>query len=173
MTRLHHLGSRRRVSRRIWTGAAGADCSQRGRSVEELLRALSGSRWFATRRLAVVVVTTIAAVSAMLAAPSSAQAIGDPSPPQCFVTATPNPSPLGSPVSFRFFVSTGTDTPPGPVGVVTFFDGASFLEVDALFPDGVTVDHSSVTATTSDLSQGTHTIRAVLDPSLPQCRSRA
>ena len=129
---------------------------------------LSGSRWFATRRLAVVVVTTIAAVSATPAAPSSAQAIGDPSPPQCFVTATPNPSPLGSPVSFRFFVSTGTDTPPGPFGVVAFFDGASFLEVDALFPDGVT-DHSSVTATRSDLSQGTHTIRAVLDPPLPQC----
>jgi hypothetical protein len=138
--------------------------------VEEFMRALSGSGRFARRRLAVVVGTTLVAVAGMLAAPSSAQAIGDPSPPQCFVTATPNPSPLGSPVSFRFFVSTGTDTPPGPFGVVTFFDGASLLEVDALIPDGLTVDHSSVTATTSDLSQGTHTIRAVLDPPLlPQC----
>src|SRR5664279_1873681 len=139
------------------------------------MRALSGSGRFARRRLAVVVGTTLVAVSAMLAAPSSAQAIGDPSPPQCFVTATPNPSPLGSPVAFRFFVSTGTDTPPGPVGVVAFFDGASFLEADALIPDGLTVDHSSVTATRSDLSQGTHTIRAVADlvPFLPQCNGFA
>src|SRR3954452_17409033 len=76
----------------------------------------------------------------------------------CQLTALNNPSTVGEDATFHFFAAARTleDVPPPPTGVVTFFDGASFLGTALLLP--TLKDNSSVDFTTSSLSIGDHTI---------------
>ncbi len=93
---------------------------------------------------------------------------------ECTLTALNSPTEAGQPARFRFFTNNdferGGLPPGGPTGTVTFFadaDPIPFAFALPVIPDGgPTIDHSSVIVQTSDLSVGTHTIRAVFFPLL-------
>ena len=80
----------------------------------------------------------------------------------CQLSSNNNPSNFGENVSFRFFANATTF--PGPTGVVGFFDGVNPIPFATriLLPDGLLLDHSTVSADTSSLSTGTHVITAAI-----------
>lgn len=93
---------------------------------------------------------------------------------ECTLMAQNSPTEAGQPAKFRFFINNdferGGLPPGGPTGTVTFFadaDPIPFAFAVPVIPDGgPTIDHSSVIVQTSDLSVGTHTIRAIFFPLL-------
>src|SRR4051794_2185452 len=105
------------------------------------------------------VVVAAVALFAAFAAPASATGPTT----SCNLSSNNNPSNAGESVTFRFFAnSTISPGPPGPSGVVGFFDGIDPVPFTTaiLTPDGLTLDHSTVTVSTSTLSPGDHTISA-------------
>jgi Bacterial Ig-like domain (group 3) len=80
----------------------------------------------------------------------------------CNISSNNNPSNTGETVRFRFFANTDIlPGPPGPSGIVGFFDGINPIPIGTaiLLPDGLT-DHSTVFFETASLSPGVHTITA-------------
>jgi hypothetical protein len=104
----------------------------------------------------------VALLGVLLLGPLSPPASASGPTTNCQLTAENNPSTVGQPATFRFFAAARLveDLPPPPTGVVTFFDGPSFLGTALLLP--TLKDNSSVEFTTSDLSLGDHTIFAFL-----------
>jgi hypothetical protein len=99
---------------------------------------------------------------ALLLGPLSPPAAAGTITTACTLQARSNPSTLGQPATFRFFAAASlpAETGPSPVGVVNFFDGASFLgtEIVPLVP---LKDNTEAFFTTSSLDVGDHTIVAV------------
>ncbi len=100
--------------------------------------------------------------SALLVGPFAPPASAAGPTTNCLLTAKSNPSTVGQPATFEFFAAArlAENLPPSPAGVVTFFDGTTFLGVAFLAPS-LLKDNNFVAYTTSDLSVGDHTISAV------------
>ena len=107
-------------------------------------------------------VSVLVAVAGSVAVAEPASAAG---PTTISVSSSANPSSVGQSVSFSATVQAVTIPP--PLLVVTFLDGSSLLGVAVLVPDFGTfckcipTAHSTATFSTSGLSQGSHTIRAI------------
>jgi len=114
--------------------------------------------------LKVLVVTLVS--GALFLGPLSPPASAGTTTTECTLQAKSSPSILGQPATFRFFAAARfpDEVPPSPAGVVSFFDGASFLGSEILVLDPLK-DNADVEFTTSSLSVGDHTISAVLLPS--------
>ena len=69
---------------------------------------------------------------------------------ECTLMAKSSPSTVGGPATFRFFAAARfpTETGPSPVGLVSFFDGATFLGTEFL-PLEPFKDNSDVSFTTT------------------------
>src|SRR4051794_23782541 len=103
----------------------------------------------------------VAAVALLAAFAPPASATGPTA--SCNLSSKNTPPNAGEGVTFRFFANTDIPPgPPGPSGVVGFFDGIDPIPFATaiLTPDGLTLDHSTVTTSTSSLSTGDHTISA-------------
>lgn len=100
---------------------------------------------------------------ALLLGPLSPPASASGPTTHCQLTAQNSPTTLGQQANFRFFAAARApeDLPPSPSGVVSFFEGATFLGAEFLAPD-LTSDNNAVVFSTSSLSLGDHTIFAVL-----------
>ena len=111
-------------------------------------------------RLAVAVLVGAGILSVGDVVPASALGVTM----SCLLFSNNNPSNYGENVSFTFFANNAGL--PGPVGAVSFFDGADPIpfSIKVLTFDSLILDHSTVSADTSSLSTGTHTISAIMVP---------
>jgi Bacterial Ig-like domain (group 3) len=116
----------------------------------------------AARSFTSVILMTALATSFIFPVAFTTPALATGPTTSCNISSNNNPSNGGETVRFRFFANTDIPPgPPGPSGIVGFFDGINPIPIGTaiLVPDGLN-DHSTVFFETSSLSPGVHTITA-------------